>query len=37
MGLISRDLPGLCIILQNLAAILLTGYLAWLFISSELL
>ena len=36
-GLITRDLPGLCIILQSLAAIFLTGFLAWLFITSELL
>lgn len=34
---LTRDLPGICIVLQTLAAILLTGFLTWLFVTSELL
>ncbi len=31
-----KDLPGLCIFLQSLAAIALTGILTYLFIISEI-
>ncbi len=34
---LARDLPGLCILLQGLFTAGLTGFLVWLFITSELL
>ncbi len=34
---LGRDLPSLCILLQGLAAIVITGFVTYLFITSELL
>ncbi len=34
---LARDLPGLCILLQSLAAIVITGFVTYLFVTSELL
>jgi len=34
---LARDLPGICIILQSVAAVGLAAFLTWLFITSELL
>ena len=34
---LARDLPGICIILQSTAAVALTAFLTWLFITSEVL
>lgn len=34
---LSKDLPGICIALQSIAAILLTGFLTYLFLTSEIL
>ncbi len=34
---LTRDLPGICILLQSLLAVLLSGFLTYLFVTSELL
>ena len=37
VGKVFKDLPGICIALQAIAAIALTGVLSYLFISQEIL
>ena len=34
---LARDLPGLCIILQSLAALFITAFVTYLFVTTELL
>ena len=36
-GRVFKDIPGICIALQAMAAIILTGVLSYLFISQEIL
>jgi hypothetical protein len=37
LSALARDLPGLCIILQSIAAVAIAGFVTYLFITSELL